>query len=290
MNQRPGSGLAMTPSAPINIQKTKGNMSTRFSIITPTRNMGHFLESCILSILQQGYENLEHIVVDGASTDNTREILSRYPHIRWVSEPDRGLSDALNKGIRMATGDVIGWCNADDLYLPGTLLVADEFFQKHPEIDVLYGDYRFTDEAGRSMRIVREPHFSPTVFRWLHFNLIATPAAFWRTRIHEKDLWFDEKMRHAMDYDLLSRVFKHGYKFKHVSVLFADFRRHDGSVTSIGGQFGEHEFVLKRDVHAFWRKTGPLYPLFRKCFLVAVRATRTAQKLIDGIYFEQRRK
>ena len=93
-------------------------MPTRISIITPTRNMAHFLEPCILSNLQQCYPNLEHIIVDGASTDNTLEIVGRYPHLRSVSEPDHGLSDALNKGIRMATGEIIGWCNADDLYLP----------------------------------------------------------------------------------------------------------------------------------------------------------------------------
>jgi glycosyltransferase involved in cell wall biosynthesis len=265
-------------------------MPTRFSIITPTYNMGHFLESCILSIMQQGYADFEHIVVDGASTDNTLEILSRYPHIKWVSEKDRGLSDALNKGIRMATGDVIGWCNADDLYLPGTLVVADEFFQKHQDIDVLYGDYRFTDEAGRSTFIMREPRFSPTVFRWLHFNLIATPAAFWRRRIHDGDFWFDEKMRHAMDYDFLSRVFKAGYKFKHLGILFADFRRHSGSVTAIGKQFGEHEEVLRRDAGPIWQKLGPAFPLVRKCFLLGVRAERTAEKIVTGIYFQRRRK
>jgi glycosyltransferase involved in cell wall biosynthesis len=264
-------------------------MPARFSIITPTRNMGHFLESCILSIMQQGYPDLEHIVVDGASTDNTREILSRYPHIRWISEPDRGLSDALNKGIKMATGDLIGWCNADDLYLPGTLLVADEFFETHRDIDILYGDYRFTDEAGRSLGVLRETHFSPTVFCWLHFNVIATPAAFWRKRIHDRDLWFEEKMRHAMDYDFLRRAFEARCKFKHVSILFADFRRHAGSVTAIGGQFGEHELVVRREASEFWKKLGPVFPVARTCFLLAVRAARTAEKCVRGIYFERGR-
>ena len=103
-------------------------MPSRISVITPTRNMGHFLEPCILSNMAQFYPDLEHIVVDGASTDNSVEILRRYPHLRWVSEPDKGLSDGLNKGIRMATGDIIGWCNADDLYLPGTLIVVNESF------------------------------------------------------------------------------------------------------------------------------------------------------------------
>ena len=263
-------------------------MPPRISVITPTRNMAHFLEPCILSIMQQTYPDIEHIVVDGASTDNTREILSRFPHIRWVSEPDRGLSDALNKGIRMATGDVIGWCNADDLYLPGTLTVAGEFFERHAEIDILYGDYRDTDDAGRSIRVYRETHFSPTVFRWLHFNQIPTPSAFWRRRIHEDDLWFDEKMRYAMDYDFLRRAFARGHKVKHVSVLFADLRRHGGSLTATGGQLIEHELVVRRDAGAFWKKLGMAFPLARKCLLLAARAARTAERAVKGHYFELR--
>ncbi|MGA2352159.1 MAG: glycosyltransferase family 2 protein [Terracidiphilus sp.] len=265
-------------------------MPTRISIITPTRNMAHFLEPCILSNLQQCYPNLEHIIVDGASTDNTLEIVGRYPHLRSVSEPDHGLSDALNKGIRMATGEIIGWCNADDLYLPGTLTVINEFFEKHPDIDLVYGDYRETDETGKSLRIIRETHFSPAVFRWLHINTIPTPAAFWRRRIHDDDLWYEDKMRFAMDYDFLRRVFAKGYKFQHVSILFCDFRRHIGSLTAAGGQLREHELIVRRDANAIWKKFGVAFPAIRYCFLVAVRAARTAEKCFKGVYFELARK
>jgi glycosyltransferase involved in cell wall biosynthesis len=265
-------------------------MPSRISIITPTRNMAHFLEPCILSNMQQFYPNLEHIVVDGASIDNTLEILNRYPHLRWVSEPDRGLSDALNKGIQMATGEIIGWCNADDLYLPGTLIVVNELFKKHPEIDVLYGDYRETDEAGRSMRVFRQTHFSPTAFRWLHVNCIPTPATFWRRRIHDHNLWYDEQMRYAMDYDFLRRVLAGGFKFKHVSILFCDFRRHGGSLTAAGGQLREHELIVRRDANAIWKRLGPAFPVLRFCFLLAVRAAQTAEKCAKGFYFERSRK
>lgn len=262
-------------------------MALRFSVITPTKNMAHFLEPCILSILQQGYANLEHIVVDGASTDNTREILSRYPHIRWVSEPDRGLSDALNKGIRMATGDIIGWCNADDLYLPGTVTVAGELFEQRPDVDVIYGDYREIDEAGRSLRVRRETHFSPTLFRWMHMNVVPTPSAFWRRRIHDMDLWFDEKMRYAMDYDFLRRALDKKVTFKHASTLFCDLRKHGGSLTATGGQAREHELVVHRDAAAIWKKAGPAFPIIRNCFLVAARAARTIEKSARGCYIEQ---
>lgn len=262
-------------------------MSIRISVITPTRNMGHFLESCILSVLQQNYANVEHIVVDGASTDTTTQILKKYPHLRWVSEPDRGLSDALNKGIRMATGDIIGWCNADDLYLPGTLTAVNDFFQRRSDIDVLYGDYRETDELGRSIRVRRETHFSSVQFHWLHVNLVPTPSAFWRRRIHEGGLWFDEHMRYAMDYDLLRRAEGKGFRFEHVSILFADFRRHNGSLTATGGQKHEHELIVRRDASPVWKNLGSAFSVVRKCSMFGARSARTLEKCVRGYYLEQ---
>jgi len=261
-------------------------MHVKISIITATRNMARFLEPCILSILQQCYPNFEHIVVDGASTDNTREILGRYPHIRWVSEPDDGMSDALNKGIRMSSGEIIGCCNADDLYLPGTLTTVNDYFQQHPDVDLLYGDYRITDETGKSLRVIRETHFSPMVFRWIHVNIVPPPAAFWRRSIHDHGLWFDTKFRYAMDYDFLRRVCAEGYKFKHVNILFSNFRQHGGSLTAKGGQFPEHEFIVRRDANVIWKKMGPAFPAFRLLFLLAVRIIRTAEKCIKGAYFD----
>ena len=265
-------------------------MPSRISVITPTRNMGNFLEPCILSNMAQFYPDLEHIVVDGASTDNSVEILRRYPHLRWVSEPDKGLSDGLNKGIRMATGDIIGWCNADDLYLPGTLIVVNEFFEAHPDIDLVYGDYRETDEFGRSIRVFREMHFSPFVFRWLKVNIIPTSSAFWRRRIHDNDLWYEDKMRYAMDYDFLRRAFAQGYKYQHVSILFTDFRRHGGSLTAAGGQLREHEMIVRRDAGAFWRSFGPAFPLIRWIFKQSARALRIGEKCLRGLYFDNSRK
>jgi glycosyltransferase involved in cell wall biosynthesis len=265
-------------------------MPIRISIITPTRNMARFLEPCILSVMQQCYPNFEHIIIDGASTDNTREVLSRYPHLRWISEADRGMSDALNKGIRMATGEIIGQCNADDEYLPGTLVAVDELYEENPEIDFLYGDVREINEAGRSRRVNRQTHFSPLVLRWMHVTTIPTATSFWRRRIHDSDLWFDEKMRYAMDYDFQRRVLAKGYKFKHVSILFADFRFHGGSKTAEGGQHREHELVVYREASAIWKKLGPAFLVLRYGLLLAVRAARTVEKCMKGLFFEMTRR
>jgi GT2 family glycosyltransferase len=249
--------------------------------------MGRFLETCILSVLLQDYPNCEHIVVDGDSQDNTREILKRYPHIKWVSEADRGLSDAFNKGVRMATGDIIGSCNADDLYLPGTLHMVNGYFESRPELDVLYGDYRETDEMGRPLRIRRAQHFSPFVFRWRPGCLVPCPSAFWRKRIHDTGIWFDEELDYAMDYEFFRQALQAGCRFQHVTVLFSDFRLHPASKTATSHQLEEHELIIRRHPGALQRLPGALFPIMRSVCLVAARAARIIEKLLRGFYIDE---
>ena len=122
----------------------------KVSIITPSLNQAQFIERSIQSVLAQQWRPLEHIVFDGGSTDGTLDILKKYDgQLRWVSEPDKGQSDAVNKGIRTATGDVIGWLNSDDIYYPGAVKLAAEFLAAHPEFDAVYGmaDYIAADDG-----------------------------------------------------------------------------------------------------------------------------------------------
>jgi glycosyltransferase involved in cell wall biosynthesis len=121
----------------------------KISIVTPTYNCGHLKAKCIESVLAQNYPNLEHIVVDGASKDNTVEVLKSYPHIRWISEKDTGEANALNKALKMATGDVVCWLNADDYFFPDALIPVGELFMKNPSWELVYGNTHMVDPEGK---------------------------------------------------------------------------------------------------------------------------------------------
>jgi glycosyltransferase involved in cell wall biosynthesis len=176
------------------------------SIVTPTLNQGRFIEQTILSIKGQTYREFEHIVIDGGSTDETLEILRRYEHtypMRWISEPDRGMYDAVNKGMRLASGEILAYLNSDDLYFPWTLETVVEAFAAHPEADFLFGDALGLSPDGRE-----DIRLQPT-FRWgflLYASSFVQPTVFWRRSLAEEVGDFDASMRLAGDLDYWLRM------------------------------------------------------------------------------------
>lgn len=205
----------------------------RISVSTPSFNQARFIEPCIRSVQEQDYPDVEHIIFDGGSTDGTLDVLRRYDKvIRWTSEPDKGQSDAINKGFRAATGDIVGWINSDDWYARGAFRKVAAYFQAHPEADFVYGNCFFTDAEGRVLRRFRTV---PYKWEWLLFTglLIPQPGFFVRRRVLEDCGLLDIAFRNVMDYEWWLRIARrHPPHF--IDRYLAYFRIHDSSISGSG--------------------------------------------------------
>ena len=205
-------------------------MSARVSIITPSFNQGKYIERTIQSVLAQGVPQLEYLVMDGGSTDDTVKILQRYSHrFHWVSEKDKGHADAINKGVMRSTGSIIGWLNSDDIYYPGALASTLAFFDTHPEVDVVYGDANHTDEHDRV--IERYPTESWNWERLLETCFISQPATFFRRTVFDRFGPIDPTAAPSIDYEYWIRLGRRGAKFVHLPRLLAATRLHDEAFT-----------------------------------------------------------
>lgn len=200
------------------------------SIITPSFNCAKYIEKTILSVLSQDYPRIEHWVIDGGSTDGTVELLRSYAHLHWISEPDKGQSDALNKGFRKATGEIIGWLNADDVYEPGAILRAVDFLQTHPDCDLVYGDCYVIDEDGK--RIGVQPS---TDYSWetlLEHYVFLQPSSFMRRRVIEATGGVNTSLHYVMDHEWWLRIAQQGFHFQRLPGALAAFRLRPGSKTT----------------------------------------------------------
>lgn len=203
----------------------------KIAVITPSFNQGEFIENTIQSIIAQDYSSLEYVVMDGGSTDNTLEILKRYEHcLTWVSEPDKGQSHAINKGICRTTSDIIGWLNSDDLYYPHTLKKVCQFFSENPDIDVVYGDAHFIDRNGKILYPYPTENFR--IERIKSFCFISQPAAFFRRRVIERFGFIDESLNFCMDYEYWLRLAISGAKFVYLPEVLAGTRVYPETKTS----------------------------------------------------------
>lgn len=198
----------------------------KISVVTPSRNQAAFLERTILSVLNQRYPNLEFIVVDGGSTDGSTGILRKYERqlARWVSEPDEGQSDALNKGFAMATGDLVAWQNSDDIYLPGALETVAKAFRERPGHDVYFGNMVTLDPEDRVLREHRYTPFSVKCLLYDGWN-ITNQSAFFRREIVRR-YPFRKQLEYAMDGDFFVRVGRGGKSFRFIHAFLGALRIH----------------------------------------------------------------
>ncbi len=207
----------------------------KVTIVTPSFNQADFLEETILSVLNQTYPNIEYIVVDGGSTDGSVDIIKKYEDrlAWWVSEPDNGQSDAINKGFRHATGDIYNWLNSDDILYPDAVKIAVHFMQKHPECEVVYGDRIVLDNSGRIIDT-----FEPVaVTKYMAKFALRIPqeTTFFTGNLWKKVNGLNESLHFVMDSDLWYR-FLENTRFFHIPVFLGAYRNHEESksVASLG--------------------------------------------------------
>ena len=231
------------------------------SIVTPSYNQRQFIEATLLSVKSQDYPNIEHLVIDGGSNDNTLELLRKYENeynLSWTSEPDEGQSDALNKGFERANGQIIGWLNSDDVYIDRRVItyVVNRFEELH-NIDVIYGDGIIIDDDNLVLKVVHLiPWFSYN--RLVRFDCIFQPSCFFRREVVQQHK-LDTRIDLPMDYEYYLRLASHGIKFKHVNRVLSAWRWHEESKSISRPQEARAEAVKVKELHG--RKSNASYYL-----------------------------
>lgn len=226
--------LSRLDPVPVGRTNTRGNASSPLvSIVTPSFNQGRFIERTIRSVLNQGWPNLEYIVVDGASTDGTPEIVRRYERYLswWVSEPDRGQTDALIKGLDRATGDYVTWVCSDDVLFPGSLEKMVTTLEAHPEAGIVYGGAAFIDEEDRILKVLSYPDMSPGKLLYERHSTVAQPSSLIRRRTLDDAGGLDRSLSYCMDYDLWIRLLRQAGCVNLGETVLSGYRLHTLSKT-----------------------------------------------------------
>jgi glycosyltransferase involved in cell wall biosynthesis len=221
----------------------------RLTIVVPSFNASAFIAATLKSIIEQSYPDLEILVSDGGSTDGTQEILRRFGHrIRWISEKDAGQSDAINKGLRVASGEIVAWLNSNDLFLPGSLLKVGSYFVNHPEVGFVFGKAKLLsesgeilgdyEEAGKQKEISQEMtrlnavsngHFDRLLN--YHPGWVPQMTAFWRTALSRELGYLETDLHYAMDYEYWLRLGTKG-RIHFIDEYLGAFRLHGNAKSS----------------------------------------------------------
>ena len=240
------------------------------SIVTPSFNQARYIEATIRSVLMQEYPRIEYLVVDGGSSDGTVDIIRKYasrdgftPSIHWwVSEKDKGQTDAINKGFARATGDILAWINSDDTYEPGAVAAAVQYLVEHPEAGMVYGDCNFIDEDGN---VIGKFAARQTDYKKLRRGYVHIPqqTMFFRANYWQELGPLDPSFYFAMDYDLWVRIAKHAPIQYLPGQTWANFRIHTSSKTNVNDERGWKEMLR---VH--YRDHGSFFaPIVAKYYL-----------------------
>ncbi len=249
----------------------------KFSVVTCCYNQGAFLGECIESVLAQNYPNFEHIMVDDGSTDNTREVCEKYPHVKYIYQKNAGQSAALNRGFREATGDIIAWVNSDDYYEPFSFhTIAREL---RPEKDrwIVAGAAKVVNAQGRLQWVLKNGHvsffrllFHHRLYRYNGWTVMpCQPSVFFHRSVYERLGELDIKLRFAMDYEYWLRALSAGYRFHYIPQFFSLYRYHATSNSNQGFDtfVGEWTEVSNR----YYNKLTPLRRFLAEAWWQAAR-------------------
>ena len=253
---------------------------TLVSIITPSFNQSAYLEQTILSVLDQDYPRIEYIVVDGASTDKSVDIIRKYQNrlTYWVSEKDNGQADAINKGFARAAGEVIAWLNSDDYYLAGTVGAAVKIFEEHPDVVLVYGNMLAVDEHGKTFNTLNYKQL--TLEDLLCFQIIGQPAVFMRRSALQKTGGLDPTLHFLLDHHLWIRLAQQG-KILHVPQTWAAARYHaEAKNRAKAAEFGRDAFRILDYVERDENLAPALAKVKRRARASAHRVD--ARYLLDG--------
>lgn len=252
------------------------------TIVTPSYNQVEYLARTMDSVLAQDYPNIEYIVIDGGSTDGSVELLEQYADrlAYWVSEPDRGQTEAINKGFARANGEIMAWINSDDTYQPGAVSAAVDYLMQHPEVGLVYGEANFIDEHDQ---VIGRFPAAQTDYQRLRQGYVHVPqqASFWRTAVWQQVGPLDDSLYFAMDYYLWVRIAER-FPIRYLPGAFwANFRLHSDSKTIVDDDrcWPEMMKIHRRDGGSWFSVIGVKY-LLRKVLapLVTWRRRRRVQQ------------
>jgi glycosyltransferase involved in cell wall biosynthesis len=248
---------------------------TLVSIITPSFNQATYLEQTILSVLQQDHLRIEYIVIDGASTDSSVDIIRKYENklSYWVSEKDNGQAEAINKGFARATGEIVAWLNSDDYYLTGAVSSVVKIFEENPDVVLVYGNMLAVDEHGVTFNTLNYKQL--TLEDLLCFQIIGQPAVFMRRSALE-DLKLDSTFHFLLDHYLWIHIAQRG-KILHVDQTWAAARYHaEAKNRAKAAEFGREAFQILENV----KRDADLAPILEK----VDRRARASAHRVDARY------